>query len=229
MLLVSIRFGGVRVFFLCLVSNDTGVYLSVSCVQCYPCLSFLVGFVSSFCVLCQMLPVSIFFGGVRLFFLCPMSNVTRVYLFWWGSCLLSVSCAQCYPCISFLMGFMSSFCVLCLMILVSIFLCLVFNVTRVYLFLVGSVSIFLCLVSNVTRVYLFWWGSSLLSVSCVQCYPCLSFLVECVSSFCVLCPMFSVSIFFGEVRVFFLRLMSNVTRVYLFWWGLCLISVSYVQ
>jgi hypothetical protein len=63
--------------FLCLVSNVTRVYLSVSCVQCYPCLSF--------CVLCPMLPVSIF--------LCLVSNVTRVYL--------SVSCVQCYPCLSF--------------------------------------------------------------------------------------------------------------------------------
>jgi hypothetical protein len=205
--------------------------------------------VSSFCVLCPMLTVSILFGGVSVFLVCLMSNVTREYLFCWDSCLLCVSCAQCYPCISFLMGFVSSFCVLCLMILVSIFLCLVFNVTRVYLFLVGSVSIFLCLVSNVTRVYLFWWSVCLLSVSCVQCYPCLSFLVECVSSFCGLCPMFSVSIFlvrsvssfcalcpmlpvsifFGGVRVFFLCLMSNVIRVYLFWWGSCLLSVSYVQ
>ena len=112
MLPVSIFFGGVCVFFLCLVSNDTGVYLSVSCIQCYPCLSFLVGFVSSYCVLCPMLPVSIFFGGVCVFFLrlvsnvsvfiffggvcvfflCLVSNVTRVFLFWWSVCLLSVSC-----------------------------------------------------------------------------------------------------------------------------------------
>jgi nitrogen fixation-related uncharacterized protein len=83
-------------------------------------------------VLCPMLPVSIF--------LCLVPNVTRV--------CLSVSCVQCYPCLSF--------CVLCPMLPVSIFLCLVTNVTRVYL-----------------------------SVSCVQCYPCLSF--------CVLCPMLLVS------------------------------------
>jgi hypothetical protein len=44
-----------------------------------------------------MLPVSIFFGGVRVFFLCLMSNVTRVYLFWWGPCLLSVSCSRTPP------------------------------------------------------------------------------------------------------------------------------------
>jgi hypothetical protein len=236
MLHVSIFFGGVRVFFLCLKSNVTRInlfwwgpsFLSVSCVQCYPCLSVLVECVSSFCVLCPMFSVSIFFGGVRVFFLCLVpnvtrvflfwwgrvffpclvSNVTRVYLFWWSVCLHSVSCAQCYPCISFLMGFVSSFCVLCLMI---------------------PVSIFRCLVSNVTRVYLFWWGSCLLSVSCVQCSPCLSCLVGFVSSFCVLCPMFSVSIFFGGVRVFFLHLVSNVLCVYLFWRGSCLLSVSCVQ
>jgi hypothetical protein len=63
--------------FLCLGSNVTRVYLSVSCVQCYPCLSF--------CVLSPMIPVSIF--------LCLVSNATRVYL--------SVSCVQCYPCLSF--------------------------------------------------------------------------------------------------------------------------------
>ena len=160
----------------------------LSYVQCYPCLSFLVGSVSSFCVLYLMISVFIFlslvsnvtrvypFLWVRVFFLCLMSNVTRVYLFWWGSCLLSVSCAQCYPCISFLIGFVSSFCVLCLMVLVSIFL---------------------CLVSNVTRVYLFWWG------------PCLSF--------SVLCPMLPVSIFFDGVCVFFLCIVSNVLHVYLFW------------
>jgi hypothetical protein len=100
---------------------------------------------------------------------------------------LSVSCVQCWPCVSF--------CVLCPMLHMSIFLCLVSNVTRVYLpvsyvqcypclsFCVLCpmlpVSIFLCLVSNVTRVYI--------SVSCGQCYPCLSF--------CFLCPMFLVSIF----------------------------------
>jgi hypothetical protein len=80
------------------------------------------------------------------------------------------------------------FCVSCPMLPVSIFLCLVSNVTRVYLSVscvqcypclsfcvlcpMLPVSIFLCLLSNVTRVYL--------SVSCVQCYTYLSF--------CLLCP-----------------------------------------
>jgi type III secretory pathway component EscV len=174
--------------FFCLVSNVTRVYLPVSYVQCYPCLSF--------CVLCPMLPVSIF--------LCLVSNdnighktqndrhdqywtqeteretrvtldtrhrkidtgnighktqkdrhgVTHVYL--------SLSCVQCYTCLSS--------CVLCPMLPVSIFLCLVFNVTCVSL----SVSCAQC-----CRVYL--------SVSCVQCYPCLFF--------CVLCSLLPVSIF----------------------------------
>jgi hypothetical protein len=96
--------------------------------------------------LCPMLLVSIF--------LCLVSNVTLVYL--------SLSCVQCYPCLSF--------CVLCPML---------------------SVSIFLCLVPNVIRIYL--------SVSCAQCYSCLSFFV--------LCPTFPVSIF--------LCLVPNFTRVYL--------------
>jgi hypothetical protein len=228
-------FGAVRVFFLCLVSNDIGVYLSVSCIQCYPCLSFLVGFVSSFCVLCPMFSVyiflmgsvssscvlcpmfsvSIFFGGVRVFFLCLVSNVSRVYRFWRDSCLLSVSCVQCSPCLSFLVGFVFSFCVLCPMLPVTIF----FGGVRVF---------FLCLVPNVLRVYLFWWGPCLLSVSCAQCYPCLSFLVGSVPSFCVLCPLLPVFIFSGGVRLFFLCLVSNVTRVYLFWWSVCLLSVSCV-
>ena len=56
---------------ICLVSNATRIYLSVSCVQCYTCLSL--------CVLCPMLPVSL-----SLFL---VSNVTHVYLY--------VSCAQC--------------------------------------------------------------------------------------------------------------------------------------
>ena len=98
--------------FLCLVPNVSRVYLSVSCAQCYRCLSF--------CVLCQMLPVSIFLFLVPNVaciyrsvscaqcnpFLVP--NVARVYS--------SLSCAQCYPCLSF--------CVLCPMLPVSIFLCL---------------------------------------------------------------------------------------------------------
>jgi hypothetical protein len=50
--------------FLCLVPIVARVYLSVSFIQCYLCLSF--------CVLCPMLPVSIF--------LCFVSDVTRVYL-----------------------------------------------------------------------------------------------------------------------------------------------------
>jgi hypothetical protein len=117
------------------------------------------------CVLCPMLPVSII--------LCLVPDVTRVYL--------SVSCTQCYPCLSF--------CVFCPMLPVSIFLCIVSNVSRVHLsvscvqcypclsfcvlFPMLPVSIFLCIVPNVTRFYF--------SVSRVQCYPCLSF--------CVLCPM----------------------------------------
>jgi hypothetical protein len=54
---------GHKTIFLCVVSNVTRVYLSVSCVHCYPYLSF--------CVLCPMLPLSIF--------LCLVSNVTPVY------------------------------------------------------------------------------------------------------------------------------------------------------
>jgi hypothetical protein len=149
----------------------------------------------SFCVLFPMLPMSIF--------LCLVSNVTHVYL--------SVSCAECYTCLSFCVLYpmlplsivMSpraqcypclSFCVLCPNV-TSVYFCLVTNVTggfslclmpsgtRVYRYvsmcLMLHVSIFLCLVPNVTRVYL--------SLSCVQCYPCLSF--------CVLCRMLPVSIF----------------------------------
>jgi hypothetical protein len=63
------------------------VYLSVSCVQCYSYLSF--------CVLCPMLPVSIFLGLV--------SNVTRI--------CLSVSCVQCCSCLSF--------CILCSMVIIK--------------------------------------------------------------------------------------------------------------
>jgi hypothetical protein len=128
--------------FLCLVSNVTRVYLSVSCAQCYPCLSF--------CVLCPMLPVSIF--------LCLVSNVTCVFgqetqkdrprvtldtrhtKIDTGDIEHKTQKNQFYPCLSL--------CVLCPMF---------------------PVSIFLCLVSNVTRVYI--------SVSRVQFYPCLSFFV----------------------------------------------------
>jgi hypothetical protein len=102
-------------------------------------------------------------------------------------------------------------CVLCSMLHVSIFLCLVPNVNRVYLSVscvqccpylsfcvlrsMLPVSIFLCLVSNATRVYL--------SVSCVQCYPCLSF--------CVLCPMLPVSIFLCLVSNTIHRQKTQVT------------------
>jgi hypothetical protein len=82
-------------------NNVNRVCLSVSCVQCCPYLSF--------CVLCSMLPVSIF--------LCLVSIATRVYL--------SVSCVHCYPCLSF--------CVLCPMLPVFFFLCHVSNITRIYL------------------------------------------------------------------------------------------------
>jgi hypothetical protein len=103
-----------------------------------------------------------------------------------------VSCVQCYPCLTF--------CVLSPMIPVSIFLCLVSNVTRVYLSLscvqcypcltcsvlspMIPVSNFLCLVSNVPRVSI--------SVSCVQLWPCLFF--------CVLCSMLPMSIFLLDTR-----------------------------
>jgi hypothetical protein len=105
---------------------------------------------------------------------------------------LSVSCALCFPCLSF--------CVLCPLLPVPIFLCLVPNVARVYLSVscaqccpclsfcvlwpILPVSIFLCLVPNVTHVYL--------SVSCTQCYSCLSF--------CVVSPMLPVSIFLCLTR-----------------------------
>jgi hypothetical protein len=115
----------------------------------------------------------------------------------WTFVYLSVSSVQCCPCLSF--------CVLCSLLPVSICLCLVPNVARVYHCVscvqccpclsfsvwcpLVPVSIFLCLVPNVTHVYL--------SVSYAQCYPCLSF--------CILCPMLPVSIF--------LCLIPNVARV----------------
>jgi hypothetical protein len=81
----------------------------VSCAQCCQCLSLLSSahchLRLSFCVLCPMLPVSIF--------LCLVPNVNLVSL--------SVSCPQCYPSLSF--------CVLCLMLPMSIFLCLETRVT----------------------------------------------------------------------------------------------------
>jgi hypothetical protein len=111
--------------FLCLVSNVTRVYLSVSCVQCKTCLSF--------CVLSPMLLVSVF--------LCLLSNVIRVYL--------SVSCVQCYPCLSFYVlclmlpvsiflcllsnvsrVFLSVSCVLCFPFLSFCVLCLLFPVLK---------------------------------------------------------------------------------------------------
>ena len=258
MLPVSMLLVGFVSIFLCLVPNVTRVYvfggvrvyLSVPCAQCYPCLCCWWGPCLSFCVLCPMLPVSMFLVGSVSIFLCLVPNVTRVYRFWWGPCLLSVPCAQCYPCLSFLVGS------------VSIFLCLVPNVTRVYvvggvrvylsvscaqcypclcfwwgsclsfcvlcpmlpvsMLLVGFVSIFLCLVPNVTRVYVVGGVRVYLSVSCAQCYPCLCFWWGSCLSFCVLCPMLPVSMLLvGSVSIF-LCLVPNVTRVYLFWWGPCL-------
>ena len=106
--------------FMCLMSNVTRVYFSVSCTQCCPYLSV--------CVLCPMLPVSIFLcllpNVAVSIFLCLVPNVAYVYL--------SVSFTQCCPCIAF--------CALCPMLPVSIFLCLVPNVARVYFLLPLSVS-----------------------------------------------------------------------------------------
>jgi hypothetical protein len=123
--------------FLCLVPNVTRVYLSVSWVQWYPFLStrhrkIQMGNIghkkqnyrhgqhwtqdTKRQTRVTLLPVSIF--------LCLLFNVTRVYL--------SVSCVQCYPCLSL--------CVLCPMLHMSIFLCLVSNVTLFYL----PVSYFQC-------------------------------------------------------------------------------------
>jgi hypothetical protein len=76
-------------------SNVTRICLSVSCVQCYTCLSFCVLFSNvtriclsvscvqcfsylSFCIFCPMLPVSVY--------MCLVSNVTRI--------CLSVSCVH---------------------------------------------------------------------------------------------------------------------------------------
>jgi nitrogen fixation-related uncharacterized protein len=143
-----------------------------------------------------------------------MSNVTRIYL--------SVSCAQCCTCLSF--------CVLCPMFPVSIFLCLVSNVFRVYFF-VSCVQFYLC-----TRVTLDTrhrktetgdirhktqkkWTQVKLdtrnkkidtenSVLCpmfpVSIFLCLVSNFTCVHFLCVLCLMLPVSIF--------LCLVSNVTR-----------------
>jgi hypothetical protein len=103
-----------------------------------------------------------------------------------------MSRVQCYLCLSVF--------VLCTMLPVSLFLCLVPSVARVYHSVSCAqcyqcpmlpVSIFLCLVSYFTRVYL--------SVSSAKCYQCLSF--------CVLCPIFPVSLF--------LCFVSNAIRGYL--------------
>ena len=91
------------------------------------------------------------------------------------------------------------------MLTVSIFLCLVPNVTRVYFSVSCAqccpclsfcvlcpmlpVSIFLCLVANVARVIFQCLVPNIVrvyfSVSCAQCCPCLFF--------CVLCPILPVS------------------------------------
>jgi hypothetical protein len=96
------------------------VYLSVFCAQCYPCPSFcLVPNVARFWAQDteRMTRVALGTGHIKI----EMGNIghktqkdrTRIYL--------SVSCFQCYSCLSF--------CVLRPMLPVSIFLCLVPNVT----------------------------------------------------------------------------------------------------
>jgi hypothetical protein len=122
---------------LCLVSNVTRVYLSVSCAQCYPCLSF--------CVFCPMLHVSIFLCLVpnrvtlgtrhRKIHTCNIGHKTQKDRH--GNIGNKTQNDRHGTCLSV--------CVLCSLLHVFIFLCLVPHVTRVYL-----------------------------SVSCVQCYTCLS-------------------------------------------------------
>jgi hypothetical protein len=119
------------------------------------------------------------------------------------SIYLCVSCSQCYPCLSF--------CVLCPLLSVFIFLCLGPNVSRVYLsvgtrhrkigtgnigqktkkYRHGNIEHKTQKDRHVSRVYL--------SVYCAQCYTSLSF--------CVLCPMFPLTIF--------LCIVPNATRLYL--------------
>jgi uncharacterized protein YuzB (UPF0349 family) len=113
--------------FLCLVPNVTRVYLSVSCVLCYPCLSF--------CVLCSMLLNTrhrkIQMGNIGhkkqnyrhgQHWTQDTKRQTRVTL---NTKHRKIDTVQWYPCLSF--------CVLCPMLPVSIFLCLESNDNRVYL------------------------------------------------------------------------------------------------
>jgi uncharacterized membrane protein YsdA (DUF1294 family) len=160
---------------LCLVSNGTRVYLSVSCVQCFLCLSFCVLCpmlpMSIFlCLVSIVTRVYLSVSGVQCFG--HKTQKDRHGYHWtqdterktWvtldtrhktidtdnsghktqkdkhRSVYLSLSSSQCYPCLFFS--------VLCPMLPLSIFLCLVPNIPGVYLY-----------------------------VSCVQCYPCLSFCV----------------------------------------------------
>jgi hypothetical protein len=120
---------------LCLVPNVTRVYLSVYFAQCYPCLSF--------CVLCPMLPASTGHRKIDIGKIGHKKQKYRHRKHWTQDTERETRET------------------------------LDTRHRKIDTYNIGHlhVAIFLCLVPNVTRVYIF--------VSCVQWYPCLSFCVLC--------------------------------------------------
>jgi hypothetical protein len=112
---------------------------------------------SSSCVLCLLLCVSVLSDIYFVFFMCLVSIVLCVGSLWYLFCPLHVSCVYCCVCWFSLIFILSSSCVLCLLLCVG---------SLWYLFCPLHV---LCLLLCVGSL---WYLCCILHVSCVYCCVC---------------------------------------------------------
>jgi hypothetical protein len=150
------------------------------------------------------------------FVLCLVSSVGCVYGLSSLVCDRSVSYTQCCQCLRIDQSCLWSFCALCPVFPMSMEFPILFVIV-------------LCLVPNVANVYEL---SSLVcnrSVTCVQCTQCLWSVQSSFWSFCILCPVFPMSMNCPVLFVIALYLVPSVAYVYRLSSLVCYRSVSCIQ
>ena len=113
---------------LCLVSSVGCVYglsslvcdRSVSYTQYCQCLRIDQSCLWSFCALCPVFPMSMEFPVLFVIVMCLVPNVANVYELSSVVCDRSVTCVQCSQCLWIVQSCLWSFCILCLVLSISL-------------------------------------------------------------------------------------------------------------
>jgi len=145
---------------------------SVSFASCCQCLWIVQSCLSSFCIVCPVLPVSMDCSVLFVIVLYLVPSVACVYGLSSLVCDRTVSCVQCSLCLWIVQSCLWSFCILCPVLPVSMDRPVLFVFA---MYLVPSVVYISGLSSLVCDRY----------VSCAQCWLCLWIVQSCLWSLCI--------------------------------------------